>query len=179
MRFNTGVYKITNKLNNKVYYGSATESFRDRWGDHKSKLRLNKHPCRHLQSAYNLYGADAFEYSIVLVCEPELAKYNEQIYLDKYWDNGIDCYNSSRSSQQDHMRGRTQTEEAKEKGRQAKLGALNPMSKLTWPEVDEIRAKYSTGNYTLKELGIEYNVSLKAISLIQLGKRWKIKPSNT
>lgn len=169
----TGVYKIVNKLNGKVYYGSTTESFRDRLSDHCSQLWLNKHPCRHLQSAYNINGPDAFEYSIVLICDPEEVKTQEQLLLDKYWDNGKQCYNSSRSAYQDHMSGRKQTEQAREKGRQAKLGEKNPAAKLTWAKVDDIRMKYSTGNYTELELGLENGITLKAISLIVLNKRWK------
>ena len=53
-----GIYKICCTGNNKFYIGSTTKSFKQRFSQHKSKLKNNKHSCQHLQAAYNLYGKD-------------------------------------------------------------------------------------------------------------------------
>lgn len=63
----TGIYKILNKVNNKVYIGSATD-IRKRWRDHKWYLNHNKHHNSHLQSSWNKYGAEAFEFLVLLEC---------------------------------------------------------------------------------------------------------------
>lgn len=89
----TGIYKITNKVNSKVYYGSAAMSFKKRWALHEWQLNNNKHENRHLQGAWNKYGADAFEFSIIMLCDSKNCLYYEQLFLDKYFDNCMNCYN--------------------------------------------------------------------------------------
>lgn len=57
----------------------------------------------------------------------------------------------------------------------APTGAENGMAKLTGPCVEEIRAKYSDGLATQKELGRQFGVSRTTISLIVNNKRWRGK----
>lgn len=64
----TGIYKIRNTINNKVYIGSATD-IKKRWRDHKWYLKENKHHNPHLQASYNKYGKENFEFVIELECE--------------------------------------------------------------------------------------------------------------
>lgn len=82
MSSNIGIYKITNLLNNKIYIGSTSKSFNIRWGNHKSKLKDNKHYNKHLQYAYNKYGSDNFKYEILEVCLKEDLIKREQYYID-------------------------------------------------------------------------------------------------
>lgn len=58
------IYCIKNLSNNKVYIGSATRG-RERWRGHRSLLRRNKHFSCHLQYAWNKYGEENFEFSII------------------------------------------------------------------------------------------------------------------
>ena len=58
------IYQITNKINGKIYIGS-TNNLSKRWNNHRSKLRNGKHENDYLQQAWNKYGEDAFEFSIV------------------------------------------------------------------------------------------------------------------
>lgn len=46
-------------------------------------------------------------------------------------------------------------------------------SKLTQIEVDEIREKHATGNYTYKKLGKEYGISAHQISIVVRRINWK------
>lgn len=88
----SGIYKITNKINKKCYYGSAVD-FNTRWSLHRSELKNNIHGNKHLQAAYNKYGEVAFIYSILMACpEKELLIY-EQHWLNAFWDGGKTCYN--------------------------------------------------------------------------------------
>ena len=65
----TGVYRITNRLNNKSYIGSAARRFSDRWTQHRNELKHGKHHSRHLQSAWDKYGQDNFHFAIVLTSD--------------------------------------------------------------------------------------------------------------
>jgi len=200
MKNKTGIYKIINKVSGKFYIGSTAVCFHRRWSKHKSKLNTNKHSCRYLQSAWNKYGADAFEFTILLECLPQDCEMYEQIYLDRYWDGGVICYNSSRMSNHAHMLGRLQSKETRERNRQSKLGSKNPMygkhhtnetriklrarvpvrgehhgnAKLTTQNVKDIKAKYKSGGCTHRQLAAEYKVTRTAITHIINGKRWML-----
>lgn len=60
-----GVYRILNICNGKMYIGSTVDSFKTRFRTHINKMRTNKHPNTHLQGAYNKYGEENFEFSIL------------------------------------------------------------------------------------------------------------------
>lgn len=62
-----------------------------------------------------------------------------------------------------------------QKGRQQDMSnEANPKSKLNKAIVQNIRFKYSSGNYTQKELAEEYGVVSANISLIVRNKIWRI-----
>jgi group I intron endonuclease len=80
---NTGIYMIKNELNGKVYIGSSI-NIKARWARHKTQLKNNIHTSKHLQSAYNKYGADKFFFEIIQYCDRnDLAK-NEQWWIDHF-----------------------------------------------------------------------------------------------
>lgn len=79
----SGIYKITNKINNKPYIGSSNNIER-RWRQHISLLNNNKHHSIKLQRAWNKYGQDNFEFEIIEECDVEKLLYLEQFYIDKY-----------------------------------------------------------------------------------------------
>jgi len=85
----TGIYKILNKENNKVYIGSAVD-IKKRWRDHKWHLIHNKHHNSHLQSSWNNYGINSFEFSIIFECSITELLVNELKF--------ITLYNSSNSN---------------------------------------------------------------------------------
>ena len=58
------LYKITNVVNGKFYVGS-TGNVRERFRQHRNKLRRGVHHCAHLQAAWNKYGEDCFKFSII------------------------------------------------------------------------------------------------------------------
>ena len=59
------VYKITNKLNNKIYIGQTINPIEQRWREHKND---KKGFCRYLFNAFNQYGRDNFEIKILSKC---------------------------------------------------------------------------------------------------------------
>lgn len=76
-----GVYQIKNKVNGKVYIGSSKNIY-ERWKQHIKKLNKGNHDGEHFQNAWNLYGADNFEFTIIEECEPEIRFKREQYYMD-------------------------------------------------------------------------------------------------
>jgi group I intron endonuclease len=78
----TGVYKITNPVNNEFYIGSASQSFAKRFLNHRRLLKFSKNPCSYLQKAYNKNKDADFIFEILEVCDKEECIKREQFYLD-------------------------------------------------------------------------------------------------
>jgi group I intron endonuclease len=57
----SGVYKLTNLSNNRIYIGSA-KGFKQRWYKHHYALKNNKHSNRFLQADYNKCGEYFFKF---------------------------------------------------------------------------------------------------------------------
>ena len=93
-----GIYKITNRGNNKVYIGSSV-NLDNRKRQHFYLLSKNNHTNRYLQYAYNLHGGENFKWEIIEYVEKlesleEVKKKlleREQHWLDLFF--GEDCYN--------------------------------------------------------------------------------------
>jgi group I intron endonuclease len=80
---NTGIYKIEHKTSGKVYIGSAVD-FRARECKHWLDLRKGMHRNKHLQNAYDRYGAEAFEFKRLIICSRKNLLMYEQLCLDKF-----------------------------------------------------------------------------------------------
>lgn len=78
--YRTGVYVIRNIVNDKVYVGGAYKSFEQRFFIHRRDLRAGRHSNEHLQSAWNKYGEDSFEF---IVFERVMA--NQCAERETYW----------------------------------------------------------------------------------------------
>lgn len=77
----SGIYKITNTKNGKLYIGSSAYINR-RGTDHFYKLLKNTHANRHLQAAYNKYGKENFEFEIIQYCDSDKLIEREQFWID-------------------------------------------------------------------------------------------------
>jgi len=77
----SGIYKITNKKNNKIYIGSS-KNIKNRFSKHKNLLRSNKHHSIKLQRAWNKYGADNFIFEVIEYCNEDELLDRENYYLD-------------------------------------------------------------------------------------------------
>ena len=61
----TGVYKITNLVNGKVYIG-ASKRIEDRWREHKKRINSPIH------SDLETYGLDNFKFEVLLECPEDM-----------------------------------------------------------------------------------------------------------
>src|SRR6266404_9821390 len=87
----SGIYRILNLIDNKIYIGSAYNLYM-RWAQHKSNLKLNKHPSRYLQNAWNKYGENNFKFEILeLILNRKSLASREQRWIDetKCYDRAI------------------------------------------------------------------------------------------
>lgn len=94
-----GIYKITNKINNKVYIGESMD-IKKRWQVHQEDLIRDQHHSYKLQKDYNKYG-NVFDYEIIenppddadsYKCMCYLI-YKEDLYIKRYKsvEKGYNC----------------------------------------------------------------------------------------
>lgn len=127
-----GIYAIVNTLNNKVYVGRAA-NLRKRWLQHKSNLNNSKHHSRHLQNAWEKHGKENFKFIplvLNLTIESEIQNI-ENYYIVGYQsckeefgynlamasgtNKGVKYSEESRAKMRVAQKGRTFTQEAKER----------------------------------------------------------------
>jgi len=129
----SGVYFITNIVNGNKYIGSSVNVTR-RWHDHVLDLRNNRHNNKHLQAAWNKYGAGSFAFSMLCFCEKPQLLVKEQEFLE----NCNPEYNIAKDASAP-MLGRRHTAEARAKISLSKQGVNNPNFGKQLPP--EIKAK--------------------------------------
>ena len=83
-----GIYKITNKINNKAYIGQSIDIY-ERWSNHiRASHRINEKQYS-LQKALNKYGIENFTFEIIEICSS-----TELNTKEEYWIQYYDTYNN-------------------------------------------------------------------------------------
>lgn len=122
------IYKITCKINNKIYIGQTTETLEQRFSRHIG-YQKNEHDTKFYR-AIRKYGIDNF-----YIEELDIAK-NQSELDDKelFWINKLDAVNKGYNSKAvkgkcggDTLSNHPNKEAISEKIRQSKLGDKNPM----------------------------------------------------
>lgn len=90
-----GIYRILNTENNKCYVGSTWKSFQSRLTQHLSKLNCKKHHCHHLQSAWDKYGEDIFQFEILEVIDNKDILLDREKYFIEKFDSYLNGYNEN------------------------------------------------------------------------------------
>lgn len=141
------VYKITNKINNKIYIGQ-TNNLKRRIQEHKHDKR-NNHP---IHNAIKKYGWENFEIEILYQGE----NYNEE---EKKW---ITYYDSRNKTKGYNIVS----------GGQDSCGEDNPMAKITQSQANDVMDLLQHTNKSYKEMSSETGVSIKNIIHINFGESW-------
>lgn len=149
----SGIYKIININSNNIYVGS-TNNFRHRFSSHKCLLRKNKHPNKHLQSAWSKYGEESFQFEVIEGCEQNKLIEREQHYIDnlKPHYNKLSIAGSSF-------------------GHKMPRDSILKRSKYNLDIVNNIRKDYKNG-MTVSQLSEKYDISKRYIRSIAENKRW-------
>lgn len=139
----TGIYKITNKLNGKIYVGQSVHLLR-RWTEHKRKYK-NLKSRKQLYQAMREDGIENFIFEIIEECPKELLNERELYWIKRLntLENG---YNMSTIENMQH--------------------------KVPVAVVKQIQQDLINSNLTNAELARKYNVSHTWISLVNQGKMW-------
>lgn len=83
----SGIYTITNVINNKIYVGYAI-NFKRRWAQHLSEFKTNKHSNSYLKKAFDKYGINSFKFEILVECGIEFLASEEH-----YWSTILKTHN--------------------------------------------------------------------------------------
>lgn len=97
----SGIYTITNKITGKMYIGESLDIYR-RWHDeHIPQLRKNRHYNKELQSDFNKYGEENFQFEILERYsgdDPISTKARililESYFITQFMKAGISLYNT-------------------------------------------------------------------------------------
>ncbi len=120
-----GIYKIENMVNHKLYIGQSVD-IKKRWIEHRYELNKGVHMNDHLQSAWNKYGEDLFDFSIIELCDEQCLNILEIEYI-KCYNSCNDQYGYNLTIGGDGVRGWIPTDEWREKLKIANAGENNPM----------------------------------------------------
>lgn len=83
----SGIYKITCKPTGKIYIG-LSKRMKSRFQKHLADLKNGIHGNPYMKNTYEKYGREAFEFSILEYCEPEVLYEREH-----FWINHLDSSN--------------------------------------------------------------------------------------
>lgn len=84
------IYKITNKINSKIYIGQTSGTIEKRFKEHIKQSKYND--TFHLYRAMRKYGIENFEIEEIEECEDSLLSQKEKYYI-KYFDSYKNGYN--------------------------------------------------------------------------------------
>lgn len=150
------IYKITNKINEKVYVGQTWNTIRQRWFDHKKPSGKN---CIKLHRAIMKYGSDNFLTELLTVCATQsISDYWESYFIKKY-----DSINSGYNIRSGGSRGKMSEEQKRavgdfHRGKTMSAASVNKMSislrKLNDGQIIQIRQDTRTARIIAKEYGV-------------------------
>lgn len=187
-----GIYKITNIVNGLVYIGQTTQGFQKRYWMHQWHLRKGKHDNQHLQNAWNLYGENNFQFSVVEILPKEKIDERE-VYWIKFYRVLGKCYSIQDGGQpkrlvdfvskesrrlvgeknRQRLLGSHLSEETKEKMSLSRKGKFvqKKTLKITPEQARAIKEKLISG-FTPKEIMEELNIDYKPINGIISSNTW-------
>lgn len=149
------IYKITNKINDKVYIGLTTETIEKRWSNH---VRASKKCERHLYKSMRKYGIENFKIEAI-------DETNDFIQLGELERKYIAEYNST-----DQTIGYNNTCG----GERNQLDG-NPRALLSIEDVENIRMLYDECKLTCSQCWELYKdkISFSAFEKVFEGTTWK------
>lgn len=110
------VYRITNLINYRLYFGWTKKTIEARWNKHVNLARTGGF---HLHNAIRKWGEDCFTITVESVWSTEEEAKAEEIRLIAYWDtyyNRNNGYNATKGGDiSSGMLGKTHTEDAKKR----------------------------------------------------------------
>ncbi|QDX94739.1 hypothetical protein EEL30_22110 [Brevibacillus laterosporus] len=192
-----GIYIIKNILNHHVYIGQSV-NIHQRFREHKSRLRNNKHGNGRLQNAWNKYGEEKFIFKVLETVEIDNLDYKEiqwiKYYKSSHRDYGynieyggncmkqvpdetkrkISKNHADSSGKNNPFFGRKHTKESIEKirSRNYAVGESHAGAVLTDQDVKKIKKLLAESKMKVVQIASMSNVKAACISKIKHGKTW-------
>lgn len=148
-----GIYKITNKINNKVYIGQSVH-IEIRFTEHKTIANNNNHHCYEypLYRAIRKYGIENFVFEILEETTIENLTDREQYYINKFNSLVPNGYNQ-------------------ENALDSKKGEDCNFAVLTNAQANTIVDLLLNSNLLMKDIATMFNVSDSCVEDINKGRR--------
>ena len=148
------IYKITNKVNNKIYIGKTERNANVRWNEHKQEYMRDKYKNNKFYNALKKYGLNNFYLEII---ETNILSKEELNIKEKYYIELYDAKNDAIGYN---------TADGGDGGR--------IISKLTLKEVKEIQTILLDENnlQSFSNIAKNYNINTSVISYINKGDSW-------
>lgn len=132
------IYKIINRINNKIYIGQTRCDVFERWRQHKK----TKNSCRYLKSAFDKYGIERFDFKLICICfDEDLDKY-ERDYINKYNTIAPNGYNLREGGNGGRHNQETKIK-ISESLKQNRTNRIYCKSQLGKPHTEQIKNKIS------------------------------------
>lgn len=187
------VYKVTNKVNGKVYIGRTTQSLSKRKSGHKSAA-YTANEGSYFYRAIRRYGWESFLFEVIEEhTDIDALNAAEIRWIAEY--NSTDRergYNTSIGGEHGGL-GVVKTDDSKRKqavtrrqndyrfadlyepkrNYNSRTGSANPRAKLDEGKVREIKRLFITTDLTDQEISERYGVSRPTINLIRVGHTWQ------
>lgn len=127
------IYKITNIQNNKVYIGQTIRPVKNRFNRHINDA-LNHIIDTHFARAIRKYGKDSFQIEVIDEAETQEELNQKERYWIQYYNSVKEGYNETDAISKcggNTYQSKTdeEMEVIKDKIRQTKIGAKNPMAR--------------------------------------------------
>jgi group I intron endonuclease len=161
----SGIYKIENLINGKVYIGSSSD-IQQRLKNHKSDLKLNKHGNTHLQYSFNKYGEEVFSFSVIEITDKKDLIFKETYYIKLY--KALDRkFGYNKASNIEDTSGYKWSDESRKKLSQSKKGKpIHPNTKKALIEANKKRV-YQNMDYLWSKENIEKSAKARQNPILQ------------
>jgi group I intron endonuclease len=173
------IYKITNKVNEKVYIGKTNEPDK-RWKKH-CLIALKPNSDRHhlIHKAIAKYGADNFSFEIIEKCKSETKSFKQERYWISYYKSNACRYRSkfgyNLTDGGEGATGFVPTKQSRKRMSDSHIGLQtgenHPCTSLTEKNVNDIFQMIIDNNND-QDIANTFLVNRKVISSIRLGKSW-------
>jgi group I intron endonuclease len=114
----SGIYKITNLINGKIYIGRSV-NLKSRKSKHKTSITKTI-----ISKAIQKYGHDNFKFEVIEYCECDILVEREQYYMDLFNPYDENGYNLLKDSSYGGWTGMFHTSETRSKMSESKKGSI-------------------------------------------------------
>ena len=133
------IYKIRNRIDNKIYVGQTIQDVEARWKDHLKKGSN----CRYLKSAINKYGMDNFEFKLVCITFDNQLDDMEIKYIEQYNSLVPNGYNLRQGGNSGTHHAETKQKISETLKNRYQNGLIHPRNQLGIPHSEITKKKIS------------------------------------